>query len=127
MINKIILLLAVFAVFSCKNKTENSNGTKPKEKHPTTEKPYSVTELSFDYELSDVTTGKHIVLVNQDLPSAPDCILKLGDTLRLCKQYGQSDWHVESYYDGLSEVDHCEEMRDAILILIKKVNYHHKE
>lgn len=115
---KNILYLIIFAFISCKDKTSDSS---VKESH------CPETTVTCDYEMKDMDTGKKMVLTNQEVPDAPNCVLAPGDTIRLCKRYGEITWHVQGYWKGIAVVDECEEMRSAILISIKKVTCTYKE
>ncbi len=116
--NRIFLFLAIFTVLSCNNKQVNPEINKsicPE------------TTVTFDYELKDVETGENFTLVNQQIPTSPVCVLIPSDTIRLCKRYGEENWHTQGYYEGTAEVDHCESMKYAILVSIKRIDYHYKE
>jgi hypothetical protein len=79
----------------------------------------------FDLTVKELGSKNRISLVNQELPDIPVCNTKVGDTIVLCKSYGEKDWHVESYHNEHgSEVDHCEEMTDAKIISIDGISSH---
>lgn len=90
--------------------------------------PCPETVITIDYELKDIDGGKKYILQNQPLPTVPDCIMQPNDTIRLCKSYSDSTYHVEDYHNLYgSEVDHCEFMKDVIIVSFKKITYHYTE
>lgn len=79
----------------------------------------------FDLTVKELRSKKRISLVNQELPDVPICNTKVGDTIRLCKSYKESDWHVEQYHNQYgSEIDHCEKTTDVQIISIDGISSH---
>jgi hypothetical protein len=85
-------------------------------------------ETSVDYELRDVEGGKNYILTNQPIPNGPDAVVQPNDTIQLCKAYGDSTWHVEEIHNIYgAEVDHCEFLKNSIIVSFKKITYHYTE
>lgn len=113
-VQKIIILgiiLSYIACLSCKNVSKDENQAQSQTGQ--------CLIILFDVTVKDFKTNKEFSLSKQELPGVPVCNVQISDTVRICKSYGEKDWHVEQYhnYHG-SETDHCELIKDVLLVSI---------